>query len=131
MRNCGIFAMRLCSANHNASAFHGPARNTSSIPRHLAGFSLSRPIGPISPVSLASAKVLHFRPLTFRFLPFPLKFAEYFRFLLHFSLPPVSPTSQTASISPNPQPLPCPTMTSFYPWATNPKTSRPSISMRN
>ena len=98
MRNCGIFAMRLFSANHNASAFHGSARNTSSIPRHDAGLSLSRPIGPISPVSLASAKVLHFRPLTFRFLPFPLKFTEYFRLFLHFSRPPVSPTSQTSAL---------------------------------
>ena len=34
----------------------------------------------------ASAKLLHFRTLTFRFLPFPLKIAEYFRLLFHFSL---------------------------------------------
>ena len=85
--------MRLFSVNNNASAFHGSARNTSSIPRHHAGLSLSRPIGPISPVSLASAKVLHFRPLTFRFLPFPLKFAEYFRFLFSIASHIYSPTS--------------------------------------
>ena len=36
-----------------------------------------------------------------------------------------------ASISPNPQPSPCPTMTSFYPWATNPKTSRPTTSTKS
>ena len=40
MRNCGILAMRLFSANHNASAFRCSARKASAIPRLVMPASL-------------------------------------------------------------------------------------------